>query len=127
MARLEALGGIRLWTNSRPRPSLRYQQPVTNLQILRTLARFSLSLKMQPRISPSHSDTQTCPASRSLSGSQEGRLLPRTPVDRGMVILRKIISRKTGIARARMKECTRQRSIEEQTARMKRQSGRVTT
>jgi len=43
-----------------------------------------------------------------------------------MVILRKIISRKTGIARARMKECTRQRSIEEQMARMKRQSGRVT-
>lgn len=42
-----------------------------------------------------------------------------------MVILRKTMSRKTGMARARMKECTRQRSTEEQTARMKRQSGRV--
>jgi len=44
-----------------------------------------------------------------------------------MVILRKIISRKTGIARARIKEWTRQRRTEEITARMKRQSGRVRT
>ena len=42
-----------------------------------------------------------------------------------MVILRKIISRKTGIARARIKEWTRQRRIEEKTAKMKRQTGRV--
>lgn len=42
-----------------------------------------------------------------------------------MVILRKTISRKTGIASARIKEWTRHRRIEEKTARMKRQSGRV--
>lgn len=42
-----------------------------------------------------------------------------------MVILRKTISRKTGIASARIKEWTRHLRIEEKTARMKRQSGRV--
>lgn len=51
--------------------------------------------------------------------------MPRTPADRGMVILRKTMSRKTGIASARIKEWTRHRRIEEKTASMKRQSGRV--